>query len=39
MFNCHAGDVPYPAVSDRDLEDFLLSGKRMAKVESCTDDM
>ena len=33
------GDTPYSSVSDRDLKDFLLAGKRLEKVDSCTDDM
>ncbi|CAB4010455.1 TK kinase, partial [Paramuricea clavata] len=36
---CTLGDTPYPSVSDRDLKDFLLSGKRLEKVDSCTEDM
>ncbi|XP_028415315.1 uncharacterized protein LOC114538353 isoform X3 [Dendronephthya gigantea] len=36
---CTLGEVPYSTVSDRDLKDFLLSGKRMEKVESCTDEI
>ncbi|CAB3983171.1 platelet-derived growth factor receptor alpha isoform X1 [Paramuricea clavata] len=36
---CTLGDTPYPSVSDRDLKDFLLSGKRLEKVDSCTDNV
>jgi hypothetical protein len=33
------GDTPYSSVLDRDLKNFLLAGKRLEKVDSCTDDM
>ncbi|XP_028417030.1 tyrosine-protein kinase receptor Tie-1-like [Dendronephthya gigantea] len=36
---CTLGDTPYSTVSDRDLKDFLLSGKRLEKVENCTDNI
>ncbi|XP_028417025.1 tyrosine-protein kinase receptor torso-like [Dendronephthya gigantea] len=36
---CTLGNMPYSAVSDRDLEKFLVSGKRLEKVENCTDDI
>ncbi|CAB4017538.1 TK kinase, partial [Paramuricea clavata] len=32
-------DTPYSSVSDRDLKDFLLAGKRLEKVDSCTGDI
>ncbi|XP_028415308.1 receptor tyrosine-protein kinase let-23-like isoform X2 [Dendronephthya gigantea] len=36
---CTLGEIPYSGVSDRQLLDFLRSGKRLEKVENCTDDI
>ncbi|XP_046848279.1 fibroblast growth factor receptor-like isoform X2 [Xenia sp. Carnegie-2017] len=36
---CTLGDIPYPTVSDKDLEQFLMSGQRLDKVNSCTDEI
>ncbi|XP_046848304.1 uncharacterized protein LOC124441866 isoform X2 [Xenia sp. Carnegie-2017] len=36
---CTLGDIPYPTVSDKDLEQFLMSGQRLDKVNSCTEEI
>ncbi|XP_028415331.1 fibroblast growth factor receptor 1-like [Dendronephthya gigantea] len=36
---CTLGEIPYPEVPVGELRNFLLNGKRLEKVENCTDDI